>query len=148
LRRPSWDEAQEHGGASKAASVGLVIAQILALDIVFSLDSVITAIGMIPPNQMWVMVTAVLVSVGVMLAFAKPISGFVLAHPSVKLLALAFLLLIGVMLVAEGMGQKIPKGYIYFAMAFALGVEVLNMRFRGKRRKKAPEVAEETGAAR
>ncbi|MDC0743549.1 TerC family protein [Polyangium mundeleinium] len=135
------DEEEAHGSGGKAVSVGLVIAQILALDIVFSLDSVITAVGMIPPEQMWVMVTAVMVSVGVMLVFAKGISGFVLAHPSVKLLALAFLLLIGVMLVAEGMGQKIPKGYIYFAMAFALGVELLNMRFRKKRRKNAPEAA-------
>ncbi|HVK67973.1 MAG TPA: TerC family protein [Polyangium sp.] len=131
------DEEDEHGGGGKAVSVGLVIAQILALDIVFSLDSVITAVGMIPPEQMWVMVTAVMVSVGVMLLFAKGISRFVLAHPSVKLLALAFLLLIGVMLVAEGMGQKIPKGYIYFAMAFSLGVELLNMRFRKKGRKNA-----------
>ncbi|MRG93484.1 TerC family protein [Polyangium spumosum] len=136
------DEEGEHGPGGKAVSVGLVVAQILALDIVFSLDSVITAVGMIPPEQMWVMVTAVMVSVGVMLLFAKPISSFVLEHPSVKLLALAFLLLIGVMLIAEGMGQKIPKGYIYFAMAFSLGVELLNMRFRGKRRKKsAPSAA-------
>ncbi|MDI1484482.1 TerC family protein [Polyangium sp. y55x31] len=139
------DEEEEHGGGSKATSVGLVIAQILALDVVFSLDSVITAVGMIPPEQMWVMVTAVMVSVGVMLLFAKGISGFVLAHPSVKLLALAFLLLIGVMLVAEGMGQKIPKGYIYFAMAFALGVELLNMRFRKKRRKNTPEATRTAG---
>jgi predicted tellurium resistance membrane protein TerC len=140
------DEEDEHGGGAKA-SVGLVLAQICALDLVFSLDSVITAVGMIPPEQMWVMVTAVLASVGVMLLFAKGISGFVLKHPSVKLLALAFLLLIGVMLVAEGMGQKIPKGYIYFAMVFALGVEMLNMRFRKKRHKKAPEPARpaETG---
>jgi len=135
------DEDGEHGPGGKAVSIGLVVVQILALDVVFSLDSVITAVGMIPPEQMWVMVTAVLVSVGVMLLFAKSISGFVMAHPSVKLLALAFLLLIGVMLVAEGMGQKIPKGYIYFAMAFALGVEMLNMRFRKKRVKKVPEVA-------
>ncbi len=125
------DEEGEHGGGSRA-SVGLVVVQILALDLVFSLDSVITAVGMIPPEQMWVMVTAVLVSVGVMLLFAKSISGFVMKHPSVKLLALAFLLLIGVMLVAEGMGQKIPKGYIYFSMSFALGIELLNMRFRKK----------------
>ena len=116
--------------------VGLVIAQILALDIVFSLDSVITAVGMVPPEQMWLMVTAILVSVGVMLLFAKPISGFVLKHPSVKILALSFLLLIGVLLVAEGMGQKIPKGYLYFAMAFSLGVEMLNLRFRQKQKPK------------
>ncbi|TKC97252.1 TerC family protein [Polyangium fumosum] len=141
------DEEEAHGSGGKAVSVGLVIVQILALDVVFSLDSVITAVGMIPPEQMWVMVTAVMVSVGVMLAFAKGISRFVLAHPSVKLLALAFLLLIGVMLVAEGMGQKIPKGYIYFAMAFALGVELLNMRFRKKRKTPEAARAESPGAA-
>jgi predicted tellurium resistance membrane protein TerC len=128
-------EGDEDIGGDKAAapSVGLIVVQILLLDIVFSLDSVITAVGMIPPEQIWVMVTAVLVSVAVMLLFAGRISSFVLAHPSVKILALAFLLLIGVMLVAEGMGQKIPKGYVYFAMAFSLGVELLNMRFRAKR---------------
>ena len=116
--------------------VGMVLAQILALDIVFSLDSVITAVGMVPPEQMWLMVTAILVSVAVMLLFAKPISAFVLKHPSVKILALSFLLLIGVLLVAEGMGQKIPKGYLYFAMAFSLGVEMLNLRFRQKQKPK------------
>ncbi len=112
---------------------GLVIAQIVALDIVFSLDSVITAVGMVPADQMWLMVTAILVSVAVMLIFARPISDFVLKHPSVKILALSFLLLVGVLLVAEGMGQKIPKGYLYFAMTFSLGVEMLNLRFRQKR---------------
>lgn len=130
----------EHAGAGATASVGVVIAQILALDVVFSLDSVITAVGMVPPEQIWVMVTAVLVSVAVMMAFARPISRFVLAHPSVKILALAFLLLIGVLLVADGLGQKISKGYVYFAMTFSLGVELLNLRFRAKRRPHA-EVA-------
>jgi predicted tellurium resistance membrane protein TerC len=122
-------------GAKAAASVGLILAQIMLLDMVFSLDSVITAVGMIPPEQMWVMVTAVLASVVVMLLFAGRLSAFVMAHPTVKILALSFLLLIGVMLVADGMGQKIPKGYIYFAMAFSLGVELVNMRFRAKQRK-------------
>jgi len=126
------DEEGEHA-LNARNQVGLVIAQILALDIVFSLDSVITAVGMVPPDQMWLMVTAILVSVAVMLLFAKPISTFVLKHPSVKILALSFLLLIGVLLVAEGMGQKIPKGYLYFAMSFSLGVEMLNLRFRQKR---------------
>jgi predicted tellurium resistance membrane protein TerC len=116
------------GGGVKAAAVGSVLAQILALDIVFSLDSVITAVGM--ASQLWVMVTAMVISVGVMLVFAGKIGDFVDRHPTVKMLALSFLLLIGVMLVAEGMGQHINKGYIYFAMAFALGVELLNMRLR------------------
>jgi predicted tellurium resistance membrane protein TerC len=122
----------EGGPKAKSAAVGLIIVQILALDIVFSLDSVITAVGMVPPEQIWIMVTAVIVSVVVMLAFAGPLSRFVMAHPTVKILALSFLLLIGVMLVADGLGQKIPKGYIYFAMAFSLGVELLNMRLRSK----------------
>ena len=116
------------GGAPRAAAVGAVLAQILALDIVFSLDSVITAVGM--ASQLWVMVTAMVIAVGVMLVFAGKIGDFVDRHPTVKMLALSFLLLIGVMLVAEGMGQHINKGYIYFAMAFALGVELLNMRLR------------------
>ena len=120
------------GEAPKAkVSTGLVLAQILALDIVFSLDSVITAVGM--ASQVWVMVVAMVLSVGVMLASAARIGDFVERHPTVKILALAFLLLIGVMLIAEGMGQHINKGYIYFAMAFALGVELLNMRFRKKK---------------
>jgi predicted tellurium resistance membrane protein TerC len=128
-------EADEAGpGGAPVASVGVIIAQILLLDMVFSLDSVITAVGMIPPDQVWVMVTAVLISVAVMLAFAGKLSAFVMAHPTVKILALSFLLLIGIMLVADGMGQKIPKGYIYFAVAFSLGVELLNMRFRAKKK--------------
>lgn len=121
-------EETEPGKAPKAASAGLVLAQILALDIVFSLDSVITAVGM--ANQLWVMVTAMVIAVGVMLVFAGKIGDFVDRHPTVKILALSFLLLIGVMLVAEGLGQHINKGYIYFAMAFALVVELLNMRLR------------------
>jgi predicted tellurium resistance membrane protein TerC len=111
-----------------AGAFGLVLAQILVLDIVFSLDSVITAVGM--ARHIFVMVIAMVAAVAVMLAFAGRISDFVNRHPSMKILALSFLLLIGVMLVAEGMGQHIGKGYIYFAMAFSLGVELLNMRFR------------------
>jgi predicted tellurium resistance membrane protein TerC len=126
-------DGEEHAAGGKAVSVGVIIVQILALDIVFSLDSVITAVGMVPPEQIWIMVSAVIVSVGVMMLFAKPISTFVMAHPSVKILALSFLLLIGVLLVADGLGQHISKGYVYFAMAFSLGVELLNMRFRSKR---------------
>jgi predicted tellurium resistance membrane protein TerC len=111
-----------------AASFGSVIVQILLLDVVFSLDSVITAVGMV--NEIAVMVAAVVIAVAFMLVFAGPISGFVERHPTVKMLALSFLLLIGFALIAEGFDQHIPKGYIYFAMAFSLGVELLNLRLR------------------
>ena len=110
------------------ASFGGVIVQIVLLDIVFSIDSVITAIGM--ARALSIMVTAVVVAVLVMLVFAGAISAFVERHPSIKILALSFLILIGVVLVADGMGQHIPKGYVYFAMAFSLGVELLNLRLR------------------
>lgn len=100
----------------------------MLVDMVFSLDSVITAVGMTP--HIPVMVAAVLVSAGVMLAFSGPVSDFVHRHPTMKMLALAFLILIGVMLMAEGFGQHIDRGIIYFAMAFSLGVELLNMRLR------------------
>ncbi len=128
----------EEGTAVKKAysSFGGVIIQIVLLDIVFSLDSVITAVGMISdqygPNGIWIMIAAVLISIGAMMGFAGPIGNFVHRHPTVKMLALAFLLLIGVMLVAEGFHQKIPKGYIYFAMAFSIVVEFLNMKLRTK----------------
>ena len=98
----------------------------MTLDIVFSLDSVITAVGM--AQQLAIMIAAVLTAVLVMMALAKAIGDFVERHPTIKMLALAFLLLIGVMLIAEGFGQHVPKGYIYFAMAFSLVVEMLNMR--------------------
>jgi predicted tellurium resistance membrane protein TerC len=107
-----------------------VVAQIMVLDIIFSLDSVITAVGM--AEHIEVMVAAVVIAIGVMLLFAKQIGDFVNKYPSMKILALAFLLLIGVLLTAEGLGQHINKGYIYFAMAFALMVELLNIRFRTK----------------
>jgi predicted tellurium resistance membrane protein TerC len=107
-----------------------VLVQILLLDIVFSLDSVITAVGM--ANQLSIMVTAMVIAMLVMLVSAGAVSGFIDHHPSLKILALAFLLLIGVMLVAEGMGSHMEKGYIYFAMAFSLFVELLNMRYRRK----------------
>jgi predicted tellurium resistance membrane protein TerC len=109
-----------------------VLAQILLLDIVFSLDSVITAVGM--ANQLAVMVVAMVLAMLVMLASAAPIGGFVERHPSVRILALAFLLLIGVMLMAEGMGTHIEKAYIYAAMTFSLFVELLNLRYRARRR--------------
>ena len=107
-----------------------VVGQIMILDIIFSLDSVITAVGM--AEDIEVMVTAVVIAIGVMLLFAKQIGDFVNRYPSMKILALSFLLLIGVLLTAEGLGQHINKGYIYFAMAFALMVELLNIRFRTK----------------
>ena len=116
---------------SQARMFGLIIAQILLLDIVFSLDSVITAVGM--AQHLSVMVIAMVLAVAFMLAFAGKIGNFVNDHPSMKILALSFLLLIGVMLVAEGTGKHIGKGYIYFAMAFSLGVELLNMRFRKRK---------------
>lgn len=111
------------------------IIQILILDIVFSLDSVITAVGM--ANQVWVMVVAMVIALIVMLVSARSISRFVMEHPTIKMLALSFLLLIGVMLVIEGWGSHVPKGYIYFAMAFSLGVEILNMFYRKNKSKKA-----------
>lgn len=107
-----------------------VLVQIALLDIVFSLDSVITAVGMV--DDIWVMATAIVLAVIVMLIFAEPISRFVERHPTLKMLALSFLILIGVMLVAESVGADLDKGYIYFAMFFALILEVLNMRLRGK----------------
>ena len=112
----------------KAASFASVIVQIAIIDIVFSLDSVITAVGMV--DQLWVMVTAMVIAVLIMLLFAEPISRFVEKFPTVKVLALSFLILIGVLLVAEGLGQHIDKGYIYFAMAFAVLVEFINTRLR------------------
>ena len=123
----------EDGRASGGRAVGsfsAVIVQILLLDIVFSLDSVITAIGM--ANNLGVMVTAVVIALVVMLVFAGAISDFVNRHPTLKMLALSFLILIGVTLVGESLGQHIPKGYIYFSMAFAFGVEMLNLRIRAK----------------
>jgi predicted tellurium resistance membrane protein TerC len=135
IAKATWEihdklEGSEHhdGKGRKAATFGAVLVQILILDMVFSLDSVITAVGM--ARAIWVMVAAVILSVLVMLVFAGTISEFVERHPTVKMLALAFLILIGVTLVAEGSGQHVQKGYIYFAMAFSLGVEILNMRLR------------------
>jgi predicted tellurium resistance membrane protein TerC len=121
----------DHQQAGKAApTFGAIIVQILVLDIVFSLDSVITAVGM--ANKLWVMVTAVVIALGVMLKYAGVISDFVHKHPTLKMLALSFLLLIGVTLVAEGTHQHVNKGYIYFAMAFSFGVEMLNLKMRKK----------------
>ena len=126
----------EEGEASKKffSSFVSVIIQITLLDIVFSLDSVITAVGMVSTQfgaaAIWIMIAAVVISIIAMMAFAGPIGAFVQRHPTIKMLALSFLLLIGVTLIAEGFHQHIPKGYIYFAMAFSVLVEVLNMRLR------------------
>jgi predicted tellurium resistance membrane protein TerC len=117
-----------HGSAKVAASFVSVIIQIMVLDIVFSLDSVITAVGMV--DELWVMITAVLISVGIMMASAEAISAFVHKHPTVKMLALSFLLLIGLSLILEGFNHHIPKGYIYFAMGFSVFVEMINLRIR------------------
>ena len=120
----------EEGGASSAvkATFGAVILQIIVIDLVFSLDSIITAVGMV--NEIPIMVAAVVVSVGLMMAFAGAIGRFVSAHPTIKMLALSFLFVVGVALVAEGFDKGVPKGYIYFAMAFSVVVEMLNLRAR------------------
>lgn len=111
-------------------SFNSVLIQIVLLDIVFSLDSVITAVGMV--EEVGVMIAAVVVAVGIMMVASGPISRFIRQHPTVKMLALSFLLLIGVTLMADAFGQHVPKGYIYFAMAFSLGVEILNLRLVGR----------------
>lgn len=114
------------GMARKAVSFSGVLVQILLLDLVFSIDSVVTAVGM--TTNYWIMATAVVLAIGVMLVFAGPIARFVHKHPTMKTLALAFLVLIGVLLVAEGAGHHLPRGYVYFAMAFSLCVELVNMQ--------------------
>jgi predicted tellurium resistance membrane protein TerC len=126
------EDAHGSSAAGGTAKFGITLAQILILDIVFSLDSVITAVGM--AQQFSVMAVAMVIAVCVMLVFAGAVGDFVNRHPSMKILALSFLLLIGVMLIAEGAGQHVSKGYIYVAMAFSLLVEVLNMRFRKKQK--------------
>jgi len=135
-------EEGHDGTVAAVATFGSVIAQIAIIDIVFSLDSVITAVGMV--DQVSIMVVAIVAAVGVMLFAAGPIGEFVDSHPTVKMLALAFLILVGVALIGEGWDMHIPKGYIYFAMAFSVAVEMLNIRMRARRaaavqlRKQAP----------
>ncbi len=126
------------GSASSAvaASFGAVIVQIILIDMVFSLDSIITAVGMV--DEIPIMVAAVVVSIGVMMLFARAIGDFVSSHPTVKVLALAFLFMIGTVLVADGLGHHVPKGYIYFAMAFSVAVEMMNLRMRSRGRKVEP----------
>jgi predicted tellurium resistance membrane protein TerC len=119
-----------HASAKVAASFASVIVQIMLLDIVFSLDSVITAVGMV--DHIMIMIIAVVVAAGVMVFTARPIGEFVERHPTIKILALSFLLLIGFTLIVEGLHQHIPKGYIYFAMGFSVFVEMINLRIRGQ----------------
>ncbi len=119
---------EEHGARTAAvATLGAVVAQIALMDMIFSLDSIVTAVGMV--NKLPLMVTAIVLAMIVMIVFANRVSTFINDHPSLKILALAFLLLIGVLLVAEGMGREFPRGYVYFAMAFALAVDLLQMRY-------------------
>jgi predicted tellurium resistance membrane protein TerC len=117
-----------HGSSKVAASFGAVIVQIMLLDIIFSLDSVITAVGM--AESIFIMIAAVVIAVAIMMFSAKPIGDFVMRHPTVKVLALSFLLMIGLALVSDGVGFHIPKGYIYFAMGFSIFVETINLRVR------------------
>lgn len=126
----SLEGAEEEANAPTraVASFGAVLIQIAVVDIVFSLDSVITAVGL--ASQIGVMICAILCSVGVMMWAAKPIGEFVDRHPTIKMLALSFLVLVGVTLMAEGFGTHVPKGYIYFAMAFSMSVEMINIRLR------------------
>jgi len=124
----SLEGEEGHKSTKIYPSFAGVLVQIMLLDIVFSLDSVITAVGMV--DNLWIMIAAVVVSIAFMMAFAGSIGAFVQKHPTIKMLALSFLILIGVTLIAEGLDQHIPKGYIYFAMAFSVLVEILNLRLR------------------
>lgn len=121
------EETSAAGGAVKAGFIGIIL-QIAVIDIVFSLDSVITAVGLV--DNVPVMVAAIVIAVGVMMLSAGTISDFIEKHPTLKILALSFLIVVGTLLVAEAFGAHVPKGYVYFAMAFSLGVEVLNIRMR------------------
>jgi predicted tellurium resistance membrane protein TerC len=125
-------EADAPGGAAGVTFQGIVI-QIAIIDIIFSLDSVITAVGM--ADKLWVMVAAVVIAMIIMIVASNPLANFVSAHPTVKMLALSFLLLIGVILIADGFGMHVPKGYIYFALAFSVAVETLNHIVRGRRKR-------------
>ena len=129
----------EEGQAAAAvkATFAAVIFQIMVIDLVFSLDSIITAVGMV--DDVRIMITAVIASVALMMVFATPIGRFVSDHPTIKMLALSFLVVVGVVLIAEGFDSHVPKGYVYFAMAFSLGVEMLNIRMR-KRAKKVVDL--------
>lgn len=127
----SLEGDESHGGSAVKAGFAAVIMQIMVVDLVFSLDSIITAVGMV--DDVRIMIAAVIGSVGLMLVFAGPIGRFVSDHPTIKMLALSFLVVVGVVLVAEGFDHHVPKGYVYFAMAFSLGVEMINIRMRSKK---------------
>ena len=124
----SMEGEEEHGSSAVKATFAAVILQIMVIDLVFSLDSIITAVGMV--DDVRVMIAAVIASVGLMMLFAGPIGRFVSDHPTIKMLALSFLVVVGVVLVAEGFEYHVPKGFVYFAMAFSLSVELLNIRMR------------------
>jgi predicted tellurium resistance membrane protein TerC len=123
-------EEGEDSSKASAAFVGVIV-QIIIIDTVFSLDSIITAVGLV--DEIAVMIAAVIAAVGLMMVFAGPVGRFVSAHPTIKMLALSFLFMIGAVLIADGLGHHVPKGYIYFAMAFSVAVEILNMRLRKRR---------------
>ncbi len=133
----SLEGEEGHASSAVKATFTAVILQIMVVDMVFSLDSIITAVGMV--DRIEVMVAAVVASVGMMMLFAGAIGRFVSDHPTIKMLALAFLVVVGVVLIAEGFDQHVPKGYVYFAMAFSVGVEMLNIRLR-KRSKRPAEL--------
>jgi len=126
----SLEGEEEHAAGAARASFGGVILQIMLVDLVFSLDSIITAVGMV--DDVRIMIAAVIASVGLMMVFASAIGRFVSDHPTIKMLALSFLVVVGVVLVAEGFDHHVPKGYIYFAMAFSVVVEMINIRLRKK----------------
>jgi predicted tellurium resistance membrane protein TerC len=128
----SLEGEEGHASSAVKATFSAVILQIMVVDIVFSLDSIITAVGMV--DRIEVMIAAVILSVGLMMVFASTIGRFVSDHPTIKMLALSFLVVVGVTLIAEGFDHHVPKGYIYFAMAFSIGVEMLNIRMRKGRR--------------
>jgi predicted tellurium resistance membrane protein TerC len=130
----SLEGEEEHSVGKVGATMMSVILQIMVVDLVFSLDSIITAVGMV--DDVRVMIAAVIASVGLMMLFAAPIGHFVSDHPTIKMLALSFLVVVGVVLVAEGFDNHVPKGYVYFGMAFSLGVEMLNIHMRKKKARK------------
>ena len=129
----SMEGIEGHASSAVKATFTAVILQIMVIDMVFSLDSIITAVGMV--DRIEIMVAAVILSVGMMMLFASAIGRFVSDHPTIKMLALAFLVVVGVVLIAEGLDYHVPKGFVYFAMAFSLGVELLNIRMRSRAKK-------------
>lgn len=134
------DDDEEGGPKSAAVTFTGTIVQIILLDIIFSFDSILTAVGIVPPEQVVIMIIAVIVSIFVMMFFSGAISNFIKEHPSMEVLALGFLILIGFTLLLEGLHQEIPKGYIYFAVAFSLLIEFTNIRVKKKRKKKTNPV--------